>query len=217
VRENCTPRSVPGQSDNWLSYGDDAESLDLLVREGEFMSQNWLKRLFGPSIQALELAPMLFCECVLADEGKVMSKYFDSYKNQPGFHKPIFERKVFTYLVANIAIALTNASCRDWNMIIVIKHFKELVSSEMNTRWGATLEDVDGEIEDAATKFAELLYTNPSDNRAISFEWSQNWLKDMGIHEYNPITLFEISQTWKIYHIYVADFLSRIKLCKGSA
>jgi hypothetical protein len=179
------------------------------------MSRSWLKKIFGQPIEASELASLLFSQCVLADEQKVMRKHFDMYKDWAGFQQDTFNRKVFLYLVANIAIALTNASSKDRNMYAVIGDFKKLVSREMNRRWGDNQETVDDSVEKAAANYGNILFTNPEQDRGLSFEWSREWLKEAGIDEFNPATLFEVSHTWKIYHIHLAQFLSKQRVAKG--
>ena len=162
------------------------------------------------SIPASELAALLFSRYVLADEATVMRHELDRYKDHPAFKQEVFRRKVFVFLVASVAVALTKRSDKgDANMAPVINRFRELVSMEMHSRWGAMQQDVDESIEMAATSLASLLFTNPESNRGLSFDWAQEWLKGTGVDESNPVTLFKISHTWKVYWIDHAEFISK--------
>jgi len=171
--------------------------------------------LFQNSIQASELASLLFTQRVRADEHIIMSSQLELYKNEPEFKSDVFEQKVFLYLVANVALALMNFSDKNKKMQYVIAHFKKLVSLEMHNRWDYTQEKIDDVVEATASKYAILLYTKPDEDRSLSFEWPKQWLEDVGIRETNPITLFKISTRWIIYHIDLLEFLSKQKITNG--
>lgn len=176
------------------------------------MLGNWLKSMFGPSMRASELASLLFSECVLADQQGVMETPFVRYKNEPGFRPDTFEQRVFLYLVANIAIALSDAASKRPHLFAVIEHFRTLVRAEMSSRWRYNHEFTDDAVKRAAGDYAKLLFTNREANRALSFEWSREWLREVGIEETNPQTLFEISHTWMIHHVTLAKFIRKVKV-----
>ena len=179
------------------------------------MGSNWLKNSFGQSIRASELASLLFSECVLGDQQGVMETHFVRYKNEPSFRQGNFEQRVFLYLVANIAIALSDAASKRSELFPVIEHFRGLVRAETSSRWRHNHEFTDDAVQRAAADYAKLLFTNREANRALSFEWSREWLREVGIEETNPQTLFEISHTWMIHHVTLVKFIRKVKVEVG--
>jgi hypothetical protein len=168
----------------------------------------------GQSISASELSTLLFSRYILADEATVMELVeLDRYKDHARFKQEVFRRKVFVFLVASVAVALTSRSGNgDAHMAPVIRRFRELVSVEMRSRWGAMQRDVDESIETAATSLASLVFTDPESNRGLSFDWARKWLEETGVDESNPVTLFKISHTWKAYWIDHAEFISKQRI-----
>ena len=161
------------------------------------------------SISASELAALLFSQYVLADETTVMRCELDRYRDRPCFKQDVFRRKVFLFLVASVAIALTKRTGNgDDSTAPVISRFRELVSVEMRSRWGGMQQDIDESIETAATVLASLIFTDPESDRGLSFDWARQWLKETGVDESNPISLFTISHTWKVHWIDHAKFIS---------
>ncbi len=163
-----------------------------------------------PKLTPEELAQRLFSSFVLSDEASIMSSQDSNLKTAPGFESRAFERQRFIYLAASVAIALTNASSRDATVIEVIPHFRRLVTMEMQKRWGDRADRVDLEIERASSDYGALLFTNPQDDRGLSFDWSKEWLARVGVQESNPATLFLISTAWKTQFLQTAKVLSQV-------
>ncbi len=96
--------------------------------------------------------------------------------------------------------------------IQVIPHFRQLVATEMQKRWGDGEDSIDSQIERASSDYGMLLFTNPADNRGLSFDWSKDWLARIGVQEGNPATLFLISTAWKAQFLELAKLLSQIRV-----
>jgi hypothetical protein len=47
-------------------------------------------------------------------------------------------------------------------------------------------------------------------DRSISFDWPKQWLSEINIEEYNPITLFQIARTFREYHTHTIKFLTSV-------
>jgi len=82
----------------------------------------------------------------------------------------------------------------------------------MNSRWQYHHAVSDDAVECAAADYARLLYANREVNRALLFEWSREWLREVGIDETNPATLFKVGYTWMNYHLTVAKFISMLRV-----
>ena len=82
----------------------------------------------------------------------------------------------------------------------------------MQQYWGDTEEQSDSQIEEAANDYAKLVFTNPAEERGLSIDWAQKWLKRVGIEEHNPITLFQISHMWKTDHLCNVNIISSMRV-----
>jgi len=182
------------------------------TKESKMIS--WLKKLFGARVQAEELAQLLFSLCVLQEETTVMRKEQSRYDNMAGFQREAFQRQLFLYLVASVAIALTNEHSRRPEISGVIIPFRQLVNSEIARRWRFSEAEADSAVENASSDLGRLLYANPGAQKGISFEWPQEWLKRVGVTEYDPAALFEINMRWKLHQIHLAKMLSKFRIVK---
>ena len=80
----------------------------------------------------------------------------------------------------------------------------------MRERWSYSEDSADKAVEEASAAYAALVFTNPADDRGISFDWPQKWLREIDIEEYNPITLCQIAITFREYHTHTIKFLSSV-------
>jgi hypothetical protein len=158
-----------------------------------------------------ELSNVLFLK-VLADAPTVLDSYNNRFKQSPTFQANRFERQKFIYLVAGVANALTLATQKQSAIVEVIAAFRSRVRLTMQQSWGDTEEDSDSEIEESASDYAKLVFTDPEKDKGLSFDWAREWLRRIGIEETNPITLFEISHEWKLCHIYTLKLLSSMQV-----
>jgi hypothetical protein len=157
------------------------------------------------SVRADELAQIFFSKTV-ADAATFLDSYNDDFRQCSSFRPDDFERQKFLYLVASVAIVLTEAAQKQDSIIEVIAVFRSRVRLLMQRYWGDTEEECDSQVEEAASDFASLVFTNPDEERGLSIDWAQTWLRRVGIEEHNPITLLEISHTWK------SDYLCNVKI-----
>lgn len=165
-----------------------------------------------PRIKSEELAQRLFSSLVLDDEATMMASERERLKAALGFQIQAFERQKFVYLAANITIALTNDVGRHSAVAEVIPHFRRLVAAEMRKRWGDSDDAIDSEMERAASDYTTLLFTNPDQNKGLSFDWSKEWLRRIGVEEFNPAVLFSVSAAWKMQYVHTAELLSRVRV-----
>lgn len=158
-----------------------------------------------------QLGHLLFSKSV-DDTAIIMKSDNEHLEASPGFQKQVFERRKLVYLLAGNIIALTNAASQQPSFSHVFAHFTKRVRLLMQQIWKASEADIDAEIEKAASDYAVLLFTDPATNRALSFEWAQEWLRQVGVEEYNPSVLFRISGMWKIQHDFTAKLLARMRI-----
>jgi hypothetical protein len=85
-----------------------------------------------------ELALILFTK-VSSDAATFLDSYYDDFKSCPTFRPIDFERQKFTYLVAGVAIALTDAAEKENAILEVITAFRATVRPAACTRNGSTL------------------------------------------------------------------------------
>ena len=163
------------------------------------------------SITPEALAHLLFSR-VVEDTTAVLDNHIERFKSYASFQPHRFERSKFVYLVADIAIALTNAASRQPALAKVIPDFRHRVVLIMKELWGDSEDDIDAEIEKASANYARLLFTNPETARGLSFDWAQEWLRAVGVDETNPVVLFSVSQTWKRFHTHTVKFLSAMRV-----
>lgn len=167
--------------------------------------------LFRTRISAVKLAEALFTY-TKNDAETFLRDHSERYAEQVTFHVANFEKQVFLYSAANVAVALTVAYKSDSAIASVIVAFREKVHREMGIRWGYSDEEAGDAVESTASNLAALIFANPTVNQAHTFEWSQNWLKNSGVEEFNPAQLFLIGMTWKNSFISIMRVLSHYRV-----
>src|SRR5437870_4045180 len=157
-----------------------------------------------------KIASMLFSTLVEGGEESVLDEQEQRFAESPDFDAGAFERLRFVYLAANVAVALTAAVAKHPKLAEVVPPFRDLVLCAMRDRWSGSEDSADKAIEDASAAYAALVFTNPADDRGISFDWPQRWLGEIDIVEHNPITLFQIARTFREYHTHTIKLLASI-------
>src|SRR5947207_3862602 len=157
-----------------------------------------------------KIASMLFSTLVEGGEDSVLDDEQQRFGESPDFDASAFERQRFVYLAANVAVALTTAAAKHPKVVQVVTPFCDLVLHAMRDRWSDSEESADEAVQDASAAYAALVFTDPVDDRGISFDWPQKWLSEIAIEEYNPITLFQIAHTLREYHTHTINFLSAV-------
>lgn len=155
-------------------------------------------------------AQALFLTYVIADEPRVVRDL--DLGTSLNFDQGNYERHKFVYLVAIIAITLTERARRDNEFVTVLSRLRRMVRVEMQNRWGDTADIADTAIEEAAQDCTILIFTPPETDRALSLTWPQRWLKRSGVEETNPVKLFKISQGWKEQYLTLAEVVRRAQL-----
>lgn len=156
------------------------------------------------------IAGLLFSRLVEGGEDSVLAQEEERFMESSAFDPSVFERQRFVYLAANVAVALTAAAEKHRKLTEVIPPFRDLVLRAMRDRWSDSEDSADKAVGDASAAYAALVFTNPADDRGISFDWPQKWLSEMDIEEYNPITLFQIARTFRDYHTHTVTFLASV-------
>jgi hypothetical protein len=154
-----------------------------------------------------QLAQHLFLVFVMDDKSNFLVRF--DFSALAGVDQREYERQIFIYLVGIIALAFTDAPSKDQRFVAALSHLRHRVRAEMRNRWNDTNDAADSAVEDAAQDCAHLIFTDPSEDRALSFTWPQQWLKKSGVDVVNPVTLFRISDAWKQAYLTVAEVASR--------
>jgi hypothetical protein len=164
------------------------------------------QRLFGTRVPAEQFADLLFEKMVLGDEVSFREKHL-AYTNTADNQTETFRKQVFVYLAATVAVVLTNEASRQPIVSAVVARFRQRVTTEALRRWGGTEGDTDQAVEAAASNLARLFFTDPQNERSLSFDWAREWLAAAGIDETNPSSLFLVSSLWKNQDIYLAKMV----------
>lgn len=159
---------------------------------------------------AEQFAQTLFLMFVIDDEPKIIRSL--DLSASPNFDQKNYERQRFVYLVAIIALALTDRARKDNQFVAVVSHLRRMVRVEMQNRWHDTEETADDAVEAAAQDCAHLIFSSPETSLGISVTWPKDWLERSGVLETNFIRLFKISQGWKEQYLTLAEIVQRARL-----
>lgn len=119
---------------------------------------------------------------------------------------------IFTYLVSVVAVALTETTKRRPEFARIISDFRLHACSRAKDEWDVLQDRFDDDVERAAASLARLIFTNPSENRGLSFEWSREWLASFGVNEHNPLSLFKMALDWKNSFIHLCRLFDKVRL-----
>jgi hypothetical protein len=161
-------------------------------------------------LAADKLANVLFLLFVLRDEHTLFRELRQRCELSPAFRGQTFEFQVFVFLVASIAVVLTNEYARQTNSAKAISALRQLVHEEVVQRGVESTEAVDDAIEEAAAKLGDLLYRKP--NAESDLSWAQEWLQICGVEESNPAVLLNFAQQWKLQNIALAKSVSETRI-----
>ena len=153
-------------------------------------------------------ASLLFTTLIEGAESTVLYPQSLHIATLGGFNQRAFERLRFVYLAAaNVAVLLTELAKIYPAVVEIIPPLRELVLRSMRERWQDSEDGGDDAIEKASAAYATLVFTDPATNRALSLEWSDEWLRQIGITDHNLIAWMQLSQAWKQYHLHGLKFL----------
>jgi hypothetical protein len=159
---------------------------------------------------AEQFAQTLFLMFVIDDEPKIIRSL--DLSASPTFDQKNYERQRFVYLVAIIALALTDRARKDNQFVAVLSHLRRMVRVEMQNRWHDDDETADDAIEEAVQDCAQLILSSPETSRGLSFTWPKGWLERSGVQETNPIRLFKMSYGWRQQYLTLLQVVQRARL-----
>ena len=168
--------------------------------------------MFKKKDNAEVLAETLFKAVVMDDIDNCFKKESLSWETHPLFDEATCRYTIFICLSAMLAVALTGRAEMDISFENVIFHFRQLVLDEARYRWDITDLKLDKAIEINADNLAQLIFIEPETNRGLTFDWATEWLSRFGVEEYNPMTLFMISNKWKTSYISLAKMLETVNI-----
>lgn len=159
-----------------------------------------------------KLANDLFTSFVLDSRARVMQSYFEELSQKSGFRQEALERNEFIYLIANIVVAVGLPGKSRPEFLNVMPYFRKLANAELQKRWQMSEADADTEIQNAAQNLAELILNDPEVNRGQALKWAQQWLKNVGVEEWNTVFIFRVSFSWRVRYLSVAEFLAQVRI-----
>jgi len=165
-----------------------------------------------PRLRVSELVQQLFQVFVIDDERSLVGLDRAQIEANSRFRAEVFERQRLTYLIASIALAITSNEKTHKATAEIARCFRAVASAELLRRWPNDQDSIDLEIEQAAQDLAKLVFTDPSNDRGLSYDWARDWLLRVGIVETNPATLFMFSTRWKNHFISAAKFISGVRV-----
>lgn len=168
--------------------------------------------LFKTKVEAQVLARDLFQAWVMDDLERAYQNEIREWRNNDKFDESKCKYILFTYLVSVVAVALTYASEKGHEFVTVVRHFREHALSAVSKVWNVPEEIFDQAVEEASNNLAQLFFTDPSENRALSFEWSREWLATFGVREHNPMRLYKTAFRWKNSYIHLCDLLNKFRV-----
>jgi hypothetical protein len=168
--------------------------------------------LFKTKVEPQVLASDLFQVWVMDDLERAYQNEIREWRNNDKFNESKCKYILFTYLVSVVAVALTHASEKGREFVTVVHHFREHALSAVNKGWNVPEQTFDQAVEEASNSLAQLFFRDPSENRALSFEWSREWLASFGVSEHNPIRLYETAFRWKNFYIHLCDLLNKVRV-----
>ena len=168
--------------------------------------------LFKTNVEAQVLARDLFQAWVMDDLESAYKNEIREWLNNDKFDESKCKYILFTYLVSVVAVALTYASEKGGKFVTVVRHFREHVLLAESKRWNVPEEIFDKAVEEASNNLAQLFFTDPSQNRAMSCEWSRKWLASFGVREHNPMRLYKTAFRWKTSYIHLCDLLNKFRV-----
>lgn len=160
------------------------------------------------SLPPTKCASLLFTTLIEGAEETVLYPQSLHVRTFRGFDPRAFERLRFVYLAANVAVLLAVFAKKDVAVTEVIAPLRELVRGTMRERWQDTDDTSDDAIEKASEAYATLVFTDPAANRALSLEWSQEWLRQVGVTDHDLVAWMQLSRAWKDYHLHSLKFVS---------
>jgi len=164
------------------------------------------------SLNSDQLSILLYKSFVLDDEAKILERDLGQYLLNIKSQDTILKKYVYFYLVALVAVALTTEYESREIMAQVIPKFRNIVSQEAKNRWNIFQEEIDDLIEEAGITLSKLFFTDPQKFPSLGMEWGIDWLKNVGITQYNPVTVFKISIFWKSRFTTIMNTLRELDL-----
>ena len=168
--------------------------------------------LFKTKVEAQVLARDLFQAWVMDDFERAYHNEIREWRNDDKFDESKCEYILFTYLISLVAVALTSASEKERKFASVARYFREHALSPVTKGWNPSEEIFDQAVEKASNNLARLVFTNPSENPALSFEWSREWLASFGVREHNPIRLYKTAFRWKNSYIHLCHLFNKLRV-----
>jgi hypothetical protein len=168
----------------------------------------------GPRLTPTVLARKLFAVFVLHDEDTIMAEECSRARREAVVRPDVFERQRFAYLIASVTLAINSIKHAKRMVPEIMEEFQRLVSAEVVRRQSDEAA-TNAEIQSAIDDCIKLIFTDPSTDRGLSFDWPMAWLHRVGIEETNPQTLFSISIAWKNHFHYTAQFLSQVRVVRS--
>jgi hypothetical protein len=156
-------------------------------------------KLFKKKLEAKDYAGALFQVFVIdkLEKTKYYEDYVERWRNSPEFNESKCAYVLYVYEVSVVLLALVAVAKKMPEFDKVFPHFREQALEAV--RKGLNVPEVtfDQDVSEAVRNLTTLIFTDPSKNFALSFEWTSKWIASFGAKDNNPIDLWTMAHLWK--------------------
>jgi hypothetical protein len=170
-------------------------------------------KLFKKKVEAKDFAVALFQGWVV-DELKRprFEDCVERWRNSPEFNESKYAYVLFVYQVSIVLVALVAAAEKRPEFDKVGPYFREEALQVVRKGLNVQETTFDEDVSEAYHNLGTLISSDPSKNRALSFEWTSKWIAIFGAQEINPIRLWKIAALWKNSFIWICRTLDEVKV-----
>ena len=170
--------------------------------------------LLKTKIEAKGLAGALFQGWVV--DGLTKTKYYEEvfkrWRNSPEFDESKCSYVLYVYQVSVVVVALVSVAQKRPEFDKVGPYFREYALQGVKKGLNVPEATLDQDVSEAVRNLTSLIFSDPSKNRALSFEWPSKWIASFGAKENNPWELWKIGVEWRNSFVQICKLFDEFKV-----
>jgi hypothetical protein len=170
--------------------------------------------LFKTNIEAKDFAGALFQGWVIdvLKKTEYWEDCFEKWRNSPEFNESKCGYVLYVYQVSVVVLALVAAAEKKPEFDKVGPHFREHALQAVRKGLNVPEATFDQDVSEAVRNLTALIFTDPSKNFALSFEWTSKWIASFGANDNNPWELWKMGAMWKESFLHICRMLDEFKV-----